>query len=359
MLACAPLPDTDDPPATVTFTLTFNSQGGTEVATQTIASGNKSPKPTDPAKANFVFAGWYKEQTLTTIFNFTQETIIGDLTLYAKWEKFTLNTSMAWVSMREGLVQFDNGTQGIKTIGVVVSKDATAPAYANIKDLPGFYTRTTKADGTPRTAYLSMTDKMTVAKFNANVTVSVDGGSTGFVSAIAAAPELLHPNTDYYAHFYDIAGTTSTAIEKLAFTTENFPATYPTTRGTYSSFYNQITAGSTSPAMEYKASESYLVPARFYYFLTSGGPYHWRFSSNPTIEMAETSTNTRPLGNSVPPLLVYDVYNIAASGPGTSVSLWDTMIKTTNFSYPVSIDYLFGGQEFFFFNKNKTVLVSE
>ncbi|WGK68764.1 InlB B-repeat-containing protein [Candidatus Haliotispira prima] len=359
MLACAPLPDTDDPPATVTFTLIFNSQGGTELAPQTIASGKKSEKPTDPAKANFVFGGWYKEQTLTTLFDFAQETITGNLTLYAKWEKFTLHTSMAWVSMREGLVQLDNGTQGIKTIGVVVSKDATAPAYANIKDLPGFYTRTTKAEGTPRTAYLSMTDKMTVAKFNANVTVSVDGGAAGFVSAVAAAPELLHPNTDYYAHFYDIAGTTGTAIEKLAFTTENFPATYPTTRGTYSSFYNQITAGSSSPAMEYKSSESYLVPARFYYFLTSGGSYLWRFSSNPTIEISETSTNTRPFRNSVPPLLVYDVYNIAASGPGTSVSLWDTMIKTTDLSYYVTIDYVFGGEQFALYENNKAVLVTE
>ncbi|WGK70434.1 InlB B-repeat-containing protein [Candidatus Haliotispira prima] len=347
--------------------MTFNSQGGTELTSQIIASGEKSSKPTDPAKANFVFAGWYKEQTLATLFNFTQETITGNLTLYAKWEKFTLNTSMAWVSMREGLVQFDNGTpndtpnntQGLKTIGVIVSKDAAAPAYAGVKDLPGFYTRETKTDGTPRTVYLSMTDKMTSAKFNAGITVSVDGGSTGFVSAVATAPELLHPNTGYYAHFYDIVGATGTAIEKLAFTTENFPATYPATRGTYSSFYNQVTAGSTSPNMEYKASESYLIPARFYYFLTTGGGYLWRFSSNPSVRMYEPTTNTRPFGNSAPPLLVYDLYNIAASGPGTSVSLWDGMAKTTNLSFSVAIDYLFGGQEFDFFANNKAVLVTE
>ncbi|WGK69954.1 InlB B-repeat-containing protein [Candidatus Haliotispira prima] len=360
LLACVPLADTGDLPATVTFTLTFNSQGGTEVASQTIASGNKSPKPTDPAKAGFVFAGWYKEQTLATLFNFTQETVTGNLTLYAKWEKLTLNTSMAWVSMREGLVQFDNGTQGTGTIGVIVSKDATAPAYAGVKDLPGFYTRKTKTDGTPRTVYLSMTDKMTAAKFNPNVTVSVDGGATGFVSAIAAAPELLHPNTGYYAHFYDIAGATGTAIEKLAFTTENFPATYPTTRGTYSSFYKQVTAGSTSPNMEYKASESYLIPARFYYFLTTGGGYLWRFSTNPSILFDEISKNTRPLKKTTAgPLLLYDLYNITTSGPGTSVSLWDGMAKTTNLSFSVAIDYLFGGQEFDFLNNDKTVLVSE
>ncbi|WGK69955.1 InlB B-repeat-containing protein [Candidatus Haliotispira prima] len=368
MLTCVPLTDTGDPPAsTSTFTITFNSQGGTEVASQTIASGNKSSKPTDPAKAGFVFGGWHKEQTLATLFNFTQETITGDLTLYAKWKKLTLNTSMAWVSMREGLVQFDNGTpndtpnntQRLKTIGVIVSKDAAAPAYTGVKDLPGFYTRETKADGTPRTVYLSMTDKMTSAKFNAGITVSVDGSATGFVSPIAAAPELLHPNTDYYAHFYDIAGATGTAIEKLAFTTENFPATYPTTRGTYSSFYNQVTAGSTSPAIEYKASESYLIPARFHYFLTIGGSYLLRFSLNPTITISETGTNTRPFGNPVPGLLIYDLYNIAASGPGTSVGLWDTMIKTANLSFSCTIDHAFGSHQFTFYENNKAVLVTE
>ncbi|WGK68765.1 InlB B-repeat-containing protein [Candidatus Haliotispira prima] len=337
------MPDTDDPPATVTFTLTFNSQGGTELAPQTIASGKKSEKPADPTKANFVFAGWYKEQTLTTLFNFTQETITGNLTLYAKWEKFTLNTSMAWLSMREGLVQLDNGTQGIKTIGVVVSKDATAPSYAGVKDLPGFYTRTTKADGTPRTAYLSMTDKMTSAKFNANVTVSVDGGSTGFVSAIAAAPELLHPNTNYYAHFYEITGTAGAAIEKLAFTTEDFPAAYPTSRGRYSRFYDKITAGSTSPAIEYKASESHLIPFRYHYLVTGGGPYAFTISSS-TFEFAESSPLMRPFGNGIPGdlFLFYDLYNIAAAGPATSVALWDGMIKPNNITNIIRLSHSLG-----------------
>ncbi|WGK70438.1 InlB B-repeat-containing protein [Candidatus Haliotispira prima] len=323
-------------------------------------SGEKSPQPTDPTKANFVFGGWYKEQALTTIFNFTQETITGNLTLYAKWEKLRLNTSMAWVSMREGLVQLDNGTQGVKIIGVVVSKDDTAPVYAGVKDLPGFYTRKTKADGTPRTAYLSMTEKMTSAKFNAGITVSVDGGSTGFVSAVVSVPELLHPNTIYYAHFYDIAGTTGTPIEKLAFTTENFPATYPIIRATYSRFYNLITTGSSSPNMEYKSSESYLIPARFHYSLTGGGPY--RLITNFALDrLREPAQSTRPFENTDLALLIYDLYNITSSGPNTSVNLWDTMIGVlqNNLNETWQIDYQFGGQNFTFYDNKKAVLVSE
>ncbi|WGK68878.1 hypothetical protein P0082_10370 [Candidatus Haliotispira prima] len=270
-----------------------------------------------------------------------------------------LNASMAWVSMREGLVQFDNGTEGARTIGVIVSKDATAPVYTNVKDLPGFYTRKTKADGTARTVYLSMTDKMTIAKFNANVTVSVDGGAAGFVSAIDSVPELLHPNTGYYAHFYETTGTAGTAIEKLEFTTGKFPTTYPTSRGTYSNFYNQIAAGSSSPTMEYKTSENYLIPLRYHYFLTAGGPYAFRFSTRPPYEMGETSINMRPFETTIPPILIYDVYNITPSGPGTSVTLWDGMIKIGTLDETSRIDILLGGDEYLSYDNKKAVLVTE
>ncbi|WGK70215.1 hypothetical protein P0082_04975 [Candidatus Haliotispira prima] len=268
---------------------------------------------------------------------------------------------MAWVSMREGLVQFDNGTEGVRTIGVIVSRQDTPAAYAEVKDLPGFYTRKTKTDGTPRTVYLSMTDKMTATKFNTLVTVSVDGSATGFVSAITAVPELLHPNTKYHTHFYEITDTTGTAIEKLEFTTENFPASYPTTRGTYSSFYDQITAAGTSPAMEYKASEIYLIPLRYHYFLTGGGPYAFRHGREAPVAIPETSINMRPFGAiSIPPDLIYDLYNITLSGPGTNVTLWDGMIKLlTNLSEELKIDADLGGDEFLFYNNKKAVLITE
>ncbi|WGK70218.1 hypothetical protein P0082_04990 [Candidatus Haliotispira prima] len=265
---------------------------------------------------------------------------------------------MAWVSMREGLVQFDNGTEGVRTIGVVVSADSTPAAYTEVQGLPGFYTRKTKADGTPRTVYLSMTDKMTATKFNTLVTVSVDGSATGFVSAIAAVPELLHPNTKYYAHFYEITGTVGTAIEKLKFTTEDFPSSYPTTRGTYSSFYDQITAGSTSPTMEYKASEIYLIPTRYQYYSTTGGPYAF-YVNGDNYELLEASPNIRPFENIAPPRLFYDLYNITTSGPDTNVVLWDGMLKKEYGLNEAGIDLTFGGDTFRYYDNKKAVLITE
>lgn len=67
------------------FTVTFNSNGGSEITSQSIEDGGLVTKPTDPTKENYTFNGWYKEDTLETEFNFTTDTITEDTTLYAKW----------------------------------------------------------------------------------------------------------------------------------------------------------------------------------------------------------------------------------------------------------------------------------
>ncbi|WGK68758.1 InlB B-repeat-containing protein [Candidatus Haliotispira prima] len=120
------------PPSTTSFTLTFNSQGGTEVATQTIASGKKSEKPTDPTKINLIFGGWYKERALTTLFNFAQETITGNLTLYAKWETKDFAPSISWRGIRAAELQI-NTNQSAAAAFILRAASEAAPSYADIE----------------------------------------------------------------------------------------------------------------------------------------------------------------------------------------------------------------------------------
>jgi uncharacterized protein (TIGR02145 family)/uncharacterized repeat protein (TIGR02543 family) len=68
-----------------TYTVKFNSQGGSLVDSQKVNSGDKVAKPTDPTKTNFTFGGWYKESGYTNTWDFTSMTITTDITLYAKW----------------------------------------------------------------------------------------------------------------------------------------------------------------------------------------------------------------------------------------------------------------------------------
>ena len=70
----------------LTFTVSFESNGGTAVSQITnVRYDAKITKPTDPVKAGFSFAGWYKESGLTNLWDFDTDTVTEDTTLYAKW----------------------------------------------------------------------------------------------------------------------------------------------------------------------------------------------------------------------------------------------------------------------------------
>ncbi|KAK3604987.1 hypothetical protein CHS0354_000652 [Potamilus streckersoni] len=69
------------------YTVTFNSNGGSTVANIIAANGNKVTKPADPTLAGHAFGGWYKDNnTFASSFNFDTETITANITLFAKWE---------------------------------------------------------------------------------------------------------------------------------------------------------------------------------------------------------------------------------------------------------------------------------
>ncbi len=67
------------------FTVTFNSNGGSAVDTQSVANGEKVTEPTDPTKVGYDFAGWYADAQLTELWDFTNDVVTGNMTLYAKW----------------------------------------------------------------------------------------------------------------------------------------------------------------------------------------------------------------------------------------------------------------------------------
>ena len=69
-----------------TLTVEFDSMGGSDVEDDTgIAYGGKAEEPTDPTRAGYAFDGWYKESTLATAWDFEEDTVTGNMTLYAKW----------------------------------------------------------------------------------------------------------------------------------------------------------------------------------------------------------------------------------------------------------------------------------
>ena len=67
--------DPKDEQTTTTFTVTFNSKGGSAVENQAVNSGELASKPTDPTREGHVFQGWYKEEAYTNEFDFATETV--------------------------------------------------------------------------------------------------------------------------------------------------------------------------------------------------------------------------------------------------------------------------------------------
>ena len=65
--------------------VTFDAQNGTEPTSIQVISGNKLIQPADPEKEDYIFEGWYQDEALSQPWNFDEDTVTKDMTLYAKW----------------------------------------------------------------------------------------------------------------------------------------------------------------------------------------------------------------------------------------------------------------------------------
>ena len=67
-------------------TVTFDSQGGSEVASQTVTVGTVLTRPADPTRSGYSFQGWYTTADGDTEWNFDNP-VPEDMTLYAHWSR--------------------------------------------------------------------------------------------------------------------------------------------------------------------------------------------------------------------------------------------------------------------------------
>lgn len=67
------------------FIVSFDSLGGSPISSQTINYGGFVTEPSNPTKVGYTFAGWYKEESYLTPWNFDSDAVKKDTTLYAKF----------------------------------------------------------------------------------------------------------------------------------------------------------------------------------------------------------------------------------------------------------------------------------
>lgn len=75
------------------YDVTFNSNGGTTVDTQTVVDGKTASQPTNPTKEGYKFIGWYTDEACTdgNEVDFSQP-ITSAVTYYAKWVETSTTT---------------------------------------------------------------------------------------------------------------------------------------------------------------------------------------------------------------------------------------------------------------------------
>lgn len=71
--------------APATYTVTFDTDGGSTVPSQRVSEGAKVTKPADPTKGGMTFDGWFTSATGSTQWDFDNDVVTGDVTIYAQW----------------------------------------------------------------------------------------------------------------------------------------------------------------------------------------------------------------------------------------------------------------------------------
>ena len=79
----------------IRYTVSFESDGGTRVASQRVKEGELAKKPVNPVRGTDKFVNWFIDEQREDIYTFSAP-VTADITLYAKW--VDANTPLCFVS---------------------------------------------------------------------------------------------------------------------------------------------------------------------------------------------------------------------------------------------------------------------
>lgn len=131
---------------TPNHTVSFNANGhGNDPEAKCVAHGGKAPNPGNLSTTGYTFGGWYKEAGCTNAWDFENDVVTEDITLYAKWTA-KIHT-LTW-DVNGGNALTGTYTSGSVAYGTVIIKpdDPTRTGYAFNGWSPAFVEGTTMPD---------------------------------------------------------------------------------------------------------------------------------------------------------------------------------------------------------------------
>ena len=237
-------------PAT-TYTVSFNTHGGSAVASQTVSDGGKATRPSpNPTKSGYTFDDWYTTDSYTTKFNFNTA-ITGNTTVHANWTAVVVTHTVTFYDMSGGTIS----TQTVNDGGTATRPaDPTMTGYV----FDNWYAESTFTNvfnfSTPITA-----DTGVYAKFTAAPAVIPDLYICGFTNAEAKTAAIFATKTTEEL----LAGQIETHQVSEGTDYHRITTTFGTTGGTNNSIYYVMIKSGVSPtgAVMDTGSGDQIIPA--------------------------------------------------------------------------------------------------
>ena len=154
--------------ATRTYTVAFDSNGGSNVEAQNVRLGTTATRPADPTRTGYTFSGWYTARNGGTKYDFNQ-TVTGDITLYAHWtvNTYTLTFDANGGSTTETTRKVQYGNQ-YGTLPTPTRTGYTFSGWYTAKNGGSQATQTTTMGAANTTLYAHWTIKSYAVTFDAN-----------------------------------------------------------------------------------------------------------------------------------------------------------------------------------------------
>lgn len=205
-----------------TFTVTFDTDGGSTVAAQTVKEGEKATRPANPTKTDFEFDNWYTAKTGGEVFDFDKE-VTGDVTVYARWTVVSAKTVTFKVNYvaADGL---DDSHDKSETVTLQVGAALPSVSYDYIESR-GYFTdqaMTTAFSGDKVTEdmpelWIKLDRKLTITEGQYVFTLREDNTTYAIAENAANKPSAAEVTLPLKVGPYDV-----TAVARRGFTSSSF-----------------------------------------------------------------------------------------------------------------------------------------
>ena len=219
---------------TSTYTVTFESNGGTNVQSQILTQQTTLSYPIAPKRDGYNFAGWYSDISLSDKFYFDNP-IIGDITLYAKWISVEESCIVTFVSNCDRDISNRLLYKGEKVKEYLFSYTAkpsyTFKGWYTDKDFKSAFDFDTPvySDMTLYAKWVVSVPELTISTNSVSndyaPTIYIDGKKVSLDSSTSVEAFWTSSGADSYKLYYNLSNDTSSAVE--AITTIKNQYSYP------------------------------------------------------------------------------------------------------------------------------------